>query len=470
VPGSSDWRSESDVGRISAEQRQLLDEELSEIVFLVASGFHRSATLTSESSEQKMMLLKAMDWNELGAKFESTVKSQHAWTIQKIGIRTALGLDSEHEISRITVLSTESGQLSSFSNAIQLLEMGDASAALSLLEELVQQNPHDYSAWYLLGKARQLIGRHWEADAAFSTCIALNFQCWLAWQDRAVVRLELKRYQDASTDCSQLLQLRPDIVAGYLNRSLAEIALGDYPAAEKDLDLVISKKGPTRAYFLRANVRQMQGSFEKAQADFEAGLKSTPEDCDSWVTRGMALLQNDPQRALEDFSQARRLNPKSRDALQNSAHVFSERLNKPNEAISCLDELLSLYPNDNAARIGRAVLNARAGRDDTARKDAETVLSQTPDPVTLYQVACVYALLSQWTEMETESALEHLANAMKVQPQLYSMAENDSDLNSVRSLAAFQDLLKACRSLMSPKTEISNVDAPTGHVGVWNGE
>ena len=217
-------------------------------------------------------------------------------------------------------------------------------------------------------------------------------------------------------------------------------------------------------------MRYQLGNLKGAQDDIETGIKINPDDDDSWVARGMALLQQDPQRALADFEHALRVNPQCRDALQNSAHVLSERLGKPDEAILQLDHLLSLYPDDNAARIGRAVLYARAAQDDAARRDAATVLEQSPDPVTLYQVACVFALLSQRSAADAESAMKHLVEAMRAEPQLYSMAEQDSDLNPVRSQAAFQTLLKACRSLLSPLTEFSQTENQSRDINELNGE
>ena len=115
--------------------------------------------------------------------------------------------------------------------------------------KLVLQNPHDYSAWYLLGKTRHALGRNWEADGAFSTCIALNPDCWVAWQDRAIVRLALRRFQAAAADCARLKQLRPDLAAGDLNLALAEIGLGDLSAAA-ELLISPSKKAarPARIF------------------------------------------------------------------------------------------------------------------------------------------------------------------------------------------------------------------------------
>ncbi len=261
-----------------------------------------------------------------------------------------------------------------------------------------------------------------------------------------------------------------DIAAGHLNRALARISLGDYQPAIQDLDAALAKHGPSRAYFLRASVRQMQGDSTGAREDIAHGLQATPGDCDSWVARGMARLADDPKQALADFQQARLLDRRCRDALQNSAHVLSERLNQPAEAIRCLDELLGFYPEDRAARVGRAVLNARAGNDKTARDDAEMVLQQFPDPVTQYQVACVFALLSQRTGEDKEQAVQHFATAITAQPQLYLMAENDADLKPLHDLSRYHQIMNACRDLLKPESVTPNAGLPARGATASNGE
>lgn len=470
VGTASDWHHTSDYQQITREQRRLLDEELAEIVFLMSSARHRQARLTVDETERKTLLGEALQWNSLASQFDSAAGSQHAWLLQRTGINASQGQKSASPQPAAELISADSGQLTGFANAIQLLETGDAHEAQELLLNLVQQNPHDYSAWYLLGKARQICGLNWEADGAFSTCIALNSDCWLAWQDRGIVRLTLRRFREAAEDCSRLIALRPDLAAGNLNRALAEIALGQLASAEQDLDAAIAHGGPARAWFLRADIRRRQGNSSGARSDFETGIMTVPDDEDSWVARGMAVLQQDPQRALADFDQALRLNHRSRDALQNSAHVLSERLGRPDEAIFRLETLLACYPDDNAARAGRAVLYARGGQDDAARSDAAKVLEQSPNPVTVYQVACVFALLSQRTTADAETALRHLSEAMRIEPQLYAMAEQDSDLNPVRSQATFHNLLTACRSLLNPAADISQTEGLSPNVNDLNKE
>ncbi|MCA9013073.1 MAG: protein kinase [Planctomycetaceae bacterium] len=493
VTDAIDWHLRPEFQCVPTEQQQSLDEELSEIVFLMSAASQRQAQLAADAALQESLLRDALKWNSLASKFACSVRSSHTWQTQRSSIQKmatdAMGADplmTEIEAKKTTIVAPaferrgsapvksvsgdDAGQLRGFSNAIQQLRSGDAKAAHGSLLSLVQLNPHDYSAWYLLGKCRQMLGLHWEADAAFSTCIAVNADCWVAWQDRAAVRLKLNRFQEAAEDCAQMIHLRPDAATGYLNRALAEISLGNLTAAENDLNLSISHNGPTRAYFLRSQVRLQQGNQPGAKSDFETGLQIIPNDVDSWVTRGMAHLQQDPKQALADFQRALELNPQSRDALQNSAHVLSEKLGNADDAVRLLDQLLSQYPDDNPARIGRAVLCARAGQDDRARSDAEVVLANSPDAISRYQVACVFALTSQRASADADAAIRHLSDAMRTEPQLYSMAEQDSDLNAVRNRATFQKLLNACRSLMNPDTDVSAADLRPVLVDELNGD
>ncbi len=458
------WTQGSNVARIDSTQQGILDEELSEIVFLLASACERKARIFNDPVQQLALLNEALEWNKISYRFKSAKSSQQAWELQAVGLRIALGTESADVINNLPDLLDQAGELTGFANAMQLLQSGQLDSSLELLRKLVQENPYDYSAWYLLGKVQQTRGRNWEAEAAFSTCIALNSDCWVAWQDRAVARLSLNRFQEAAEDCHQLIQLRPDLAVGYLNLALAQIALEDFVAAESNLDLVIQKDGPTRAYFLRSDVRFRQGKQDAANSDLELGMTTVPNDDDSWVTRGMAFLQEQPEHALADFENALLVNPQCRDALQNSAHVLSERLGKIDEAIDCLDKLLVLYPEDNAARIGRAVLHARATRDESARSDASTVLRHSPDAITHYQIACVYALLSKRTAADADSAIHYFSIAMQVDPQLFSMAEQDSDLDPIRNLIVFQNLLKACQSLLNPAPVVSTADRDSGRL------
>ena len=84
--------------------------------------------------------------------------------------------------------------------------------------------------------------------------------------------------------------------------------------------------------------------------------RCTPSDEDSWIARGYAKLTVDPEAALATSKRRSLKIPLSTVALQNIAHVLSERLDSPERAIEALSEALSIRPSDTLARAGRGVL------------------------------------------------------------------------------------------------------------------
>lgn len=464
------WRQQTGVVCLAENEQLQADQELSEIVYLMASACQRRARFCEDTTVRNQWLSKSLYWNSLQNRFLAAAAEKQIWGMQKSSILAALGLKPEDGIQERATSESDHGKIGRFVTAVQLLEAGRVRSAESMLTKFVGERPNDYSAWYLLGKSRQLDRNNSGADAAFSTCIALNDDCWVAWLDRSAVRIAVGNCQEAVQDCDELLLRYPRLAEGHLNRAIAKSTLGDFASAEQDLTLAIQHGAPTRAIFLRANVRQQLGNISGAQADYQEGLTTIPNDCDSWLSRGMAYLQLEPEQAFSDFSEARKLNPLSRDALQNSAHVLSERLNRPEDAIRCLDELLLLYPEDNGARIGRAVLNARAGRDDAAIQDVNIVDAKAPDAITNYQIACVFSRLSVRTKSHEETALRYLTSAFNSEPRIHTMAEQDADLDPIRDESVFVDLMFACRRLSNPQASQVNAAVQASEITVLNRE
>jgi tetratricopeptide (TPR) repeat protein len=179
----------------------------------------------------------------------------------------------------------------------------------------------------------------------------------------------------------------------------------------------------------------------------------------SWIARGLARLGSDPAAALADFDQALTLDPTSRDALQNKAHVLAEKLpaKTPDEkqqltlqAIEQLDKALALYPDFAPARSGRGVLLARLGKRDAAVADARGALQRDTRPEVLYQVACIYALTVKEQPDDRLEALRLLAAALR-QGYGHELLEIDSDLDLIRNNPEFRKLVTAARTLRGGK-------------------
>src|SRR5262249_19029926 len=146
----------------------------------------------------------------------------------------------------------------------------------------------------------------------------------------------------------------------YSNRSLAYGGLREHAKAVADLNQALDLgDSSTRIYLMRSSHLRQLGDKAGADRDLARGLPRGPTDEASWIDRGYAKLpkrdmdgKRDIDGALADFQRALKLNPKSQLALQNIAHILSEK-GRTEEALRILDRELDLYPDHVYARSGR---------------------------------------------------------------------------------------------------------------------
>src|SRR5262249_38616730 len=144
------------------------------------------------------------------------------------------------------------------------------------------------------------------------------------------------------------------------------------------------------------------------------------------------------------FEQACRLRP---DDYQASTHLGSiyVGLGRPADAqaadrraLQVVERHLQLHPDDARALYLGATVLCRAGEPARAVEWATRALPMAPhEPVTLYNVACVYALQGQ-----AEQAVGCLENALKYGFAHKEWIQHDPDLDSLRNLPRYQALLQ----------------------------
>jgi eukaryotic-like serine/threonine-protein kinase len=318
--------------------------------------------------------------------------------------------------------------------------------ALPLLQRAVRLDPQAFWSWFDLGICHEQLGQDLAAEACFNTCIALDPRFGPLYFKRGLLSLKRNQYQSAREDFERALQDQPEMTEAEINRALACLALGQDQQALADLSLALEQGTPyTRVYLIRAEVRRRLGDLAGAQRDQEEGLRQQPRDELSYLARGQARLGTDPKGALADYTAALRLNPRSLPALRNQAHVLAETLRQPADAVAVLDRLLQLAPGELPARASRGVLLARLGKRDQAHRDAETCLAAAPGPPTLYQLAGIYALTSRTHPQDRAEALHLLAGAW-IQGKGLDHAPRDPDLDPLRPLPEFQQLLERMRA------------------------
>jgi tetratricopeptide (TPR) repeat protein len=242
------------------------------------------------------------------------------------------------------------------------------------------------------------------------------------------------------------------LTQAWIERAFAREAVHDLPGAIADVTKALGTRGATtRLFFIRARLRDANGDKVGAAADRAEGMRQVPSDDLSWVARAEARMATDPEAALADVNEALKLTPISMFGLQLKAHLLSERLGRPDEAIRSLDKAVEYFPEYAKAVAGRGVLLARAGRRAEAIRDAEVALLRDGKPPNLYQVGCIYALTAKSERADRLKAFELLWAALRTGFGI-DMVDTDSDLDPIRKEPEFRRLVAAAKARQAEST------------------
>ena len=342
--------------------------------------------------------------------------------------------------------------------ATGLAVAGEFRKALPLALEAARQEPQNLWAWFVAAFCHDRLEQDAEAAACYGTCIALRPDFPQSWFNRGLIQLRRDDPAQAIADFDRAIALKPDWYEPVLNRGIAELSRGGHADAIRDLTRAVELGAPeTRVYFLRAVARERSGDAEAARRDREEGLRREPADEPSWVSRGMARIEAEPDRALADFARALAINPRSLPALQNRAHVLA-RLGRTEEAICDLDRAVALYPDYVPARSGRGVLLAILGRRDEAIRDAKEATRRDTSPPILYQAAGIYATTSKQAPDDRMEAFRLLSTALRGGFG-FGELEADRELDPIRDRPEFRELLAAAKSLL-PRADAGTPAGP----------
>jgi eukaryotic-like serine/threonine-protein kinase len=443
----TDWPNAAALGELPAEERARFVGEVGELLLLLGRG-ERLRGLRESGPGRDERLQSALRLNERAEACRAGDDGLGPLRLQRALVLDALGrpdqardLRSQAEALPLTTARDH------YLAAVEAMSHGNFRLARDYLLGARRLDPQDAFVCYTLGVCHAQLGDYPRAAAALESSMALYPGFHGAHYYRGGVHHAQKEYEEAVAEFTEALRLRPDYLPAYIDRALARIARQEYKEGEADLTHALEAGAPaTRLLFLRARARQLAGDAKGAAADQAEALRRRPDDELGWIARGVARLPREPEGALADFEEALEINPASRDALQDKAHVLSERLGRAGEAIAALDRAVALYPDDVLVRAGRGVLLARQGQREAALRDAEEVLRRDDRPFTLYQAAGIYAQTSRQQAGDGAEALRLLARALHGRTGL-DLLDGDPDLDPVRSLPEFDRIVSAARTL-----------------------
>jgi non-specific serine/threonine protein kinase len=262
--------------------------------------------------------------------------------------------------------------------------------------------------------ARQLFARAIVIDpnyalayAGVADCCAFIYLWWDASDDNR---------KEAEIASRKAVELDPELAEAHVSRGLAFQMTKKYPEAHQEFEAAIQLNAKIfDAYYFHARLCYQRGEMEEAAQLYEKACWANPEDFQAPMLLGQTY-----------FALGRKL----------EGEAVRQR------ALRIIEKHLELHPDDaRALYLGAAGL-FQVGQKERALEWERRALSVDPDdPMVLYNVACSYAL--QGFADDAIACLEKVM-AQTSSGSLHKVwAEQDSDLDSLRSDARFQALLKS---------------------------
>jgi tetratricopeptide (TPR) repeat protein len=185
-------------------------------------------------------------------------------------------------------------------------------------------------------------------------------------------KLEAKEYSAAISDFSQVLKDNPRDTSALSGIIRAYTLSENFKEAQRYIDNAIKEYPNSPEFYLRRGIlNNLRGQPRKAISDFDKAL-----DLGSgqilvliYINRGAAHLKDEGfDKALDDFSAALEINPRSTSALNYKAFI-NYRQGNFQDAIADYDKSLDLDPENSMGYYNRGMAHLRTGNKVKACAD-----------------------------------------------------------------------------------------------------
>jgi tetratricopeptide (TPR) repeat protein len=277
--------------------------------------------------------------------------------------------------------------------------MGDYDRALADLNEAVRLEPKFAAAFFNRGQTYRAKGEYQRAIDDFSTAIRLNPKYAAAYRMRGSANHSLKKYSTAIDDFSKAIELAPGYAAALNARGMSYMATQDYTRAVDDFDEAI-RLSPGYAEAVDnldviVGVQTCAGSSASPENRAAAcmaviGNSSLPANVRATAYLGHAAAfaftssgsRQDADRALNDVTEALRLQPGNAPAYEMRAAIYVRR-GDSEHALKDANNAVDLAPTSSAYAF-RSLVYAGKGEKDLALADLDAAIQRAPRVAYLY--------------------------------------------------------------------------------------
>jgi serine/threonine protein kinase/Flp pilus assembly protein TadD len=447
LPGDPDWQKRAEFVRLPERVRGALAGDLGELLLLLAHAHWQDGKDLPEP-QKRAAAADALQLNRL------------AKGCFPADARPPFVARQEAELAAVVgeaVPAAEPGQpvttRDHFLDAVAALNK--PAGAIPLLDRVIADQPSHAAAQFYLAYCRYQLGEYREALERYDMARVLMPGDPRPYFNRGLAFAFTNRPALAEAEFTRAIELDTTDGDVYRNRGIVRYQIPNgidplrpFRDAEADFTEALARGAvPAQVYLLRAMVRAKQGKKAQAEEDRKAAVAHPPCQEMDFLVRGRARVNTDPLGALADFRAAAAINPQSLSALQNQAHVLAERLGDLPGALEAASKAVKSHPKVATARIGLAVVLARLGRRDEAHREGDVARLLSDDPGVTYKLGCVFALTSKSHPADRDQALTLLRKAFRGGFWDLPTVERDPDLDLLRGLPEFQELIRSVKVL-----------------------
>ena len=206
-------------------------------------------------------------------------------------------------------------------------------------------------------------GRHAEAENAYRDSLKADPRNADLYDGLGVALLAQGKVRESLDAMDKAIKLSPDKATYRIHRAIARTEATRYPEAEEDFQWADASAGTEDRLEIainRGRLRQRQGDFARAEAEFSAAIAIDARSFPAILGRGVAReSKGDVPGAAEDYLEAVRLDPKSPQANLRLGLALVTMKKYP-LGRRYLERTIELDPTGDAGTKARLLLEATA--------------------------------------------------------------------------------------------------------------
>ena len=250
------------------------------------------------------------------------------------------------------------------------LDRGDIAHAIADLNQAITLAPDFAPAYQNRGNAWYARGNYGQAIADYDTAIKLDPNSPSPYVNRATVRRDLGYVDGALEDYQKAISLGAGGARLYGGRGQLYLRQRDYVHALADFDHALQIEPSAANYMLRGHARQDSGDFDRALADYAEAERLDPKNIGAYTAQAAIwTMKDDFDKAIAVYDRAIAADQKRAATYALRAHAYDQKGDRK-RAMSDINRAIKISSQADFLNL-RGTLRLQDGDIDGVLHDAD---------------------------------------------------------------------------------------------------